>query len=78
MKKLNICRLENYVMKMISYSLFGKVEDCDYKKEVSLDTAIFAILLGIAWLLYVFWWLAPIQFIVNKLNMRDIKFKCND
>ena len=72
--KMNIYNFVNKIQQMINYSLFGKTTSCINNKEVSLDEAIFMIALGVTWFVIAFWWLAPIQFLLTKLKIRDIMF----
>ena len=74
---MNICNFVNLIQRMINYSLFGETETSMCDTEISLAEAIFMILIGFVWMIIVCWWLSPIQYIINILHLRDIKFRCN-
>ena len=61
---------------MLNYTLYGETETTIYEAEISLAEAIFTVFTGIVWGLLAAWYLAPIQYIINILHLRDIKFKC--
>lgn len=75
---MNICNELNKILCMIYYSLYGETKEYPYDSDISLPKAMLIVLISIVWLLIIFWWLAPIQFLVNKLHLRDIKFKCDN
>ena len=72
----NVCKLVNKIGMMMDYSLFGETKP-PYMTEISLPEAIVIILLGILWVVSISWWMIPIQFVITKLHLRDITFKCN-
>ena len=75
---MNICKLINKIGNLIDYTMCGKADSSMCINEVSLPEAFLIIVLGGMWVIFIMWWLAPIQFVINKLHLRDIKFKCDD
>lgn len=74
---MNVCNFINKIYLMFNYTIYGEIETAVCETEISLAEAIFTVLIGVIWGTLAAWWLAPIQFLVNKLHLRNIKFKCN-
>ena len=75
---MNICNICNKINKIIGYTICGSTKDTYNQKEYTLIEAMITIFIfGIIGFFVVIWWLVPIQFLINQLNLRNITFKCN-
>ena len=74
---MNVCGFVNKIYLILNYSIYGETETAVCETEISLPEAIISVFIGVLWVMLAAWYLAPIQFLINKLHLRNIKFKCN-
>lgn len=70
---MNVCNFVNKIFLMLNYTIFGETETTIYVTEMSLISALGVAYVGVIWFIFIAWWLAPTQFLVNKFNLRNIK-----
>ena len=74
---MNICQLANKSIKLVDYSVYGTTENIRLYDEFDIMDIILMFVITILVIMFITWWLAPIHIIINKYNLKDVRFKCN-
>ena len=74
---MDYCYLVNCCGDLIKYTLYGKTQlESEREIDVSLPFAVVVFILTAGYLVMVVWWMGPIQFLINVLKLREIRFRC--
>ena len=74
---MNICRFCNRINKMMDYCLYGTSDDAIINSEIGFCEAALTIFMGFVGAIFMVWWMSPIKYIINKLQLNKITFKCD-
>jgi hypothetical protein len=73
---MNVCKLANKSIKLVDYTFYGTTERA-HIDEFDIIDIIMIFAMVILTVLFIAWWVAPIRVIINKLNLKDVRFKCD-
>ena len=74
---MNTCELVNRMDHLLNYMVYGRTDVYTHQDKIPLLNVILMICIGI-FMLMIGFWLIPIQFVINKLHLRDIKVNCKN